>query len=235
MIEIVGGVLEKGGDKRTLPVKNAVDTGSDGNYEEIVFDGEYDDDIDESKDLELDTNGDATFDTSVGISSVSYSSANDETTVTVSTSVPSDPSGNEARYTSPLETFAGISEFSLDEEFDYGEIRNANNPGYGRRVDGNDSWSATLSIDLYAKESGGSASLEDSVGDLRRRARNRGEVNVVITYGGEQDFGDLEFSAVTEEAKCVVTSISTEGSFIQDGEVWTADIEVDGIEQFSQI
>ncbi len=128
---------------------------------------------------------------------------------------------------------AGIREFSLDEEFDYGEARNQQYPTYANQIKGQDSWSASLSIDLYASE--GSGGIVSSVSNLRSRARNHGTVNVVITYGGQPEYGDLGYEALTEEAQGKITSLSGEGSFMADGEVWTQDVEIEGFEKWTTV
>lgn len=132
----------------------------------------------------------------------------------------------------------GIREFSLDEEFDYGEVRNANNPGYASMIDGQDSWSATLSIDAYADEGSDAAStsLASSQQTLRTMARNRETVSVILQWGDPSaNFGDHNYIVIEEESKGKITSLSYEGSFMQDGEVWTFDAEIEGIEGWSEV
>lgn len=133
---------------------------------------------------------------------------------------------------------AGINDFSLDESFDYGEVRNNEHPTYASLIEDQTSWTATLNIDVYADEQSSSASLESSLSSIRTAARNRNLVTVTLTYGngpsnGTPDFGDLGFDAKVESADAKITSLSTEGTFIADGEVWTTEVEVQGIEAFS--
>lgn len=136
---------------------------------------------------------------------------------------------------------AGVNDFSLDESFDYGEVRNNEHPTFASLIEDQTSWTATLNIDLYADDS--TDTLDSSVNTLFDRARNREIINVVITYGGagdrnndeEQNFGDLNFAAKTEEARGKITSVSREGTFIADGEVWNTEIEVQGIEPWSKV
>ncbi len=132
----------------------------------------------------------------------------------------------------------GIREFSIDEEFDYGEARNEQYPTYANQIKGQDSWSASLSVDLYASEGADAASttLAAEIQTLRSKARNHEDVSIILQYGNPSGaYGQLGYVAVEETAKGKITSMSMEGSFMADGEVWTTDMEVEGFQPWTTV
>jgi hypothetical protein len=100
---IKGRIMDGWVDLDGKPIQDEIvgvkDTDSDGNYEEVLLANDKTVQIDTASDLSVDTTGDGTLDTSVGISGATYDSANGQTVVTLSSAIPSDPTGNLAEYT----------------------------------------------------------------------------------------------------------------------------------------